>query len=321
MSGDRRRFDPEDPRFPLQKDTVARVREQLDESVAKQINETIATQQTRIAELRQELSELQTERAQLQQNVRSLTEQLASAKNQPETDRNLTNFEIADAFQRFGAAVEETQHTISEADGEYELGNVHVNLRANVLGDNDGIKLQFPGRSELQHSVTTSEFEFTLRPRPSDESTEYTDIPSVVGLEYEAAQRIIAEHGFQATVVERQPGDTPDTVLDQFPSPRSLAEPGTTIDLVVSEPASERTDTSSSAPDDHDHSGATDATTQLLAIRGIGQTYARRLREAGITELTDLVEAEPQTVAESANISVSRATTWIERANQAIRGE
>ncbi|MEF8812401.1 MAG: helix-hairpin-helix domain-containing protein [Halovenus sp.] len=49
-------------------------------------------------------------------------------------------------------------------------------------------------------------------------------------------------------------------------------------------------------------------------IKGIGPTYAERLGEAGISTVADLVAADAATVADAAQASESRATDWIERA-------
>ena len=49
-------------------------------------------------------------------------------------------------------------------------------------------------------------------------------------------------------------------------------------------------------------------------VEGIGSTYADRLGDAGITSTTDLVAADPETVAEITGASEERAAAWIERA-------
>jgi polyhydroxyalkanoate synthase len=49
----------------------------------------------------------------------------------------------------------------------------------------------------------------------------------------------------------------------------------------------------------------------LESVNGIGPTYAERLREAGIDGLAALAAADPETVAEAAEVPVSRAEDWI----------
>ena len=50
------------------------------------------------------------------------------------------------------------------------------------------------------------------------------------------------------------------------------------------------------------------------AVTGIGPTYGERLREAGIEGVSDLSEADPEYVAETAGVSVDRARGWVENA-------
>ena len=49
-------------------------------------------------------------------------------------------------------------------------------------------------------------------------------------------------------------------------------------------------------------------------IAGIGSTYAQRLHEGGIETVADLAASDPETVAEAADVGVSRAEDWIEQA-------
>ncbi len=49
-------------------------------------------------------------------------------------------------------------------------------------------------------------------------------------------------------------------------------------------------------------------------IKGIGPTYSERLGDAGIETVADLAAADAETVAETAETSVSRADGWIDRA-------
>jgi polyhydroxyalkanoate synthase len=53
----------------------------------------------------------------------------------------------------------------------------------------------------------------------------------------------------------------------------------------------------------------------LEAIDGIGPTYAERLRDAGIDGPAALADADPEAVAEAAEVPVSRAEDWIDQAS------
>jgi polyhydroxyalkanoate synthase len=52
----------------------------------------------------------------------------------------------------------------------------------------------------------------------------------------------------------------------------------------------------------------------LESVNGIGPTYAERLRAAGIDGLATLAAADPEAVAEAAEVPVSRAEDWIGQA-------
>jgi polyhydroxyalkanoate synthase len=61
--------------------------------------------------------------------------------------------------------------------------------------------------------------------------------------------------------------------------------------------------------DDTDESDGEDLTT----VSGIGSTYADRLRETGIETTAALAAADPESVAEAAEVSESRAIEWIDQ--------
>jgi len=52
----------------------------------------------------------------------------------------------------------------------------------------------------------------------------------------------------------------------------------------------------------------------LEEIDGVGPTYAERLRSGGVTSVADLAGADPETVAEYAQVGEARAEDWVEQA-------
>lgn len=50
------------------------------------------------------------------------------------------------------------------------------------------------------------------------------------------------------------------------------------------------------------------------AIEGIGPVFAKRLAEAGISNVASLASASPDQVAEAASVSAARARNWIDLA-------
>jgi predicted flap endonuclease-1-like 5' DNA nuclease len=61
----------------------------------------------------------------------------------------------------------------------------------------------------------------------------------------------------------------------------------------------------------------------VIDVKGIGPTYAARLRDIGINTLHDLVKADPQDVQEKLDVAGGRATVqnWIDQARELTSGE
>jgi polyhydroxyalkanoate synthase len=85
-------------------------------------------------------------------------------------------------------------------------------------------------------------------------------------------------------------------------------EPTTTEDI-------DETTDGVAADDDESDAGTEDGESGLETVSGIGDTYADRLREAGIETTADLVAADAATVADAAGVPAGRAAEWIERAS------
>ena len=64
---------------------------------------------------------------------------------------------------------------------------------------------------------------------------------------------------------------------------------------------------------------AADAESELRRIEGIGPTYAGRLREAGVETVADLAEADPDTVADDADVPQGRLEGLIRQAREERR--
>jgi len=68
------------------------------------------------------------------------------------------------------------------------------------------------------------------------------------------------------------------------------------------------------AGDDESDAGTDDGEPGLETVSGIGDTYADRLREAGIGTTAALSAADIETVAEAAEVAENRAAEWIDQA-------
>jgi predicted flap endonuclease-1-like 5' DNA nuclease len=119
---------------------------------------------------------------------------------------------------------------------EYAIGRIEVDLKTNVVGGDDGPRFQLPDLAESVNRETLSTLRFDLRPAAREtEATAYDPIPDVRDSPLAAARSAIERAGFTVGEVTSEPGDADGVVLDQFPSSRSVAEPGAPIDLTVAE--------------------------------------------------------------------------------------
>ena len=343
----------DDPRIPIDERVGERIRERLGDREFRDLTDALESQREDLADLETRLSEVQTERDRLRTRVDSLTQEISDLEERLNRDSPDVHFDASDVFQRFGGAVEDAQRRLREENRAYEVGNVRVHLRANVVGDDSGLKLQFPGERQRMDAGSIGEFDFDLRPTSTPDVGTYDEIPSLEGRDVQTAMRMIADRGFEGEVVERRKADEPNVVLDQFPRARSIAEPGTTVDLIASEPlpdeesetaedeveetddsvtdtdengtddagngeADEREETRSGGDEESDADGDDERTArlQLEVISGIGTAYSKRLRGAGIDDVIDLAESPPRRVADRTGISPTRIETWVEQARR-----
>ena len=89
----------------------------------------------------------------------------------------------------------------------------------------------------------------------------------------------------------------------------SFEEETETIEKIVPAEADEGI-----AAEDVDPAGTEES--DLEKIDGIGPTYAERLREAGILTVSQLVDADPETIADAAAVGPARVEGWIEQAEE-----
>jgi hypothetical protein len=135
-----------------------------------------------------------------------------------------------------------------------------------VIQTDEGIRMHLPSLDESSVSANLSEVSFRLRaPReePEEAGPSYADVPDLRGQPREAAARRLASAGLSVGTVERAPDPetAPGTVIEQFPEPYAVAEPGSPVDLVLAEPPESEPDGADGAdtPSESDAPGDPDA--------------------------------------------------------------
>jgi predicted flap endonuclease-1-like 5' DNA nuclease len=113
-----------------------------------------------------------------------------------------------------------------------------------------------------------------------------------------------------------------DGTADDLESEDDAESDGADTEEATSTEAAEADDEAESdepdeAGSDDAESAADGATESLETIKGIGPAYAGRLKEFGIGTVGELAAADAADVADGIDVSESRVSDWIDRANDA----
>jgi predicted flap endonuclease-1-like 5' DNA nuclease len=122
--------------------------------------------------------------------------------------------------------------------------------------------------------------------------------------------------------IEREPGSDDETAgspvdggsgdgAADSTTDDSATQPSTDEEATVDSPVD---DDASDSPTVDDGSGSAASDEPVEAIKGIGPTYSDRLAGIGIETVSQLAEADPETVAEAAQTGETKAGNWIDRA-------
>lgn len=294
--------------------------EKLDEAERAEIERVVNERETVISDLQTELLDVRSERDALEMRVADLEEsrgELQDRIHQLETDR--PSLEPRQVLTDFGAAVRDV-HDELDTDAGFAIGDLEVDMKANVVRTEEGMRLHLPSLDEEFAAGTLSELRFTVRRQPPREETDYREIPDIRFTDRAAAERRIGESGFALgdVEVETTTDEAPGTVLEQFPSPYSVAAPGTAVDLVVAEPPEEpeEPEQPSEEPGGSDRPVPDEPDADVPAFETLGEfwtLFGDRLEEAGIRDPTEFVERSPEEVAEALDVDPEGATALQER--------
>ncbi|WP_138006934.1 PASTA domain-containing protein [Halalkalirubrum salinum] len=196
----------------------------------------------RIIELEAEHSELQYRATALERDRDRLRERL----DQLQADRPAIDPDrVVSAFSERLTASEALS-----AQG-YEITDYSVELKANLAYEDDEPRIRLPGPTEEFVAANLSTIRFGVEKRDSDDALMYQRIPDVQGRSIESATRLLTEAGFAVGDREVIVGEPAGRVVEQFPRPGDVAQPGTEIDLVVSEAAGSGEDSEASTTAEH----------------------------------------------------------------------
>lgn len=237
--------------------------------------------------LENRLSRLESERDELQERVRQL-----------EVER--PKLEPTAVFTNLGSAIGEAREELDETN--YAIGDVEFNLKVNVVQTDEGLRMHLPSLDETFASENLSEITFQVRAGPPEaerEETGYNEVPDLVGLQRSSAERQLAQSGLSVgdvTTVD-EPSEEPDTLVGQFPEPYTLAPPDAPVDLTVVTERDEPGPAEGPRGPENERIREEFVAAIERAELDAESEFAERLREAGIEDLRELADEDPQRIA------------------------
>ena len=360
-------FDADTPRFTetFQLEEIPQLDADKFETIERAAVERLITeQQASLVRLQADVLDVRSERTALERQLSKVEAQREELRERVgELEAKRPAVEPKQVFSNLGAALQEVDDDL--ASERYRVDDVDFTLKTNVIQTDEGIRMHLPSLDESSVSANLSEVSFRLRaPRgePADAGPTYTDVPDLRGQPREIAARRLAAANLTVGEVDRvaDPGRPPGTVVEQFPEPYAVAEPGSPVDLVLSETAESEADVTSeadatsgsdteSAPESETDAGseggdtgqseddasqsedddtarsekpeADDERTRMEAFRRAiievapenGDAVVERLRRAGVTDIESLVELDPEKIAAELSLPVEQIVALQER--------
>jgi len=287
-----------------------------------------------IGDLRTELLDVRGERDAYQSRVEQLegtTQELRDRIRQLETER--PSLEPGAVLADFGTAIRDVGDELDVEGAGFTVSQVEVDMKANVVNTEEGMRLHLPSLDEEFAAESLSELRFTVRRQPSREKTEYREIPDLRFASLPAAEREIESAGFALGDVDREAttDEAPGTVVEQFPSPYSVAAPGTEIDLVVAEeqPTPEEPEEPPEEPvpepeEPPEEPVPEEPAADIPAFETLGEfwtLFGERLEEAGVENPAEFVEREPEETAEILDLDPEAAAALRRRVVALLEAE
>ncbi len=139
----------------------------------------------------------------------------------------------------FGDALGEMQESLDTGDQKtkYIVSNLEINLKANVTYGDNKIYYQLPKLEDVipLENLSTIRFNMKVLPKIEKDIFDHDEVPDLLGLKKKDAEGRISKNGFNIGEIKYAYSEIEsDTVIDQLPSPLSIAPPKSPIDLVLS---------------------------------------------------------------------------------------
>lgn len=138
----------------------------------------------------------------------------------------------------FRTSLEEMDKGLKTAPAgtKYHVSGMNVSLKTNLTLEGEELRFQMPKADDTILPETLSTIEFSLKALPQEsEMASYREVPDLLGLLQEVAERKLLDAGFKmGEVLKKESSALEGTVIAQLPSEGSLAEPGALVDLVIS---------------------------------------------------------------------------------------
>ena len=243
---------------------------ELDDRVRARLAEFVATREQRLVELRERALDAEQEARVLRRRVESLQEQVEALEDEmSETAGSGPDLDTESLVATFGDAL--SSERISRSG--FTVSDLSVDLRAKVVNTDEGLRVALPDPNRRPAPDSLSELRFSVRSDPEAGEPELDEVPDLIGITEDGAREMLQTAGFDVGAVDTVPADAePGRVVDQLPSPYSLAEPGAPVDLEVAD--------------------ASDETVNL-----VGETFADVVRFAGdrfsLQEITAVASPDP----------------------------
>lgn len=186
--------------------------------------QTLATLQKDVANLNLERNNLQGQIEALRERNQKLEQHLQDVR------KDQLQLRPNQVISELGRSLDQVESDLEESN--YEIGDFNIELKANVVAENDELRFHLPSAEEDFASENLSTISLQMKRQSREQPLDNPEVPDLREMSIGEARRRIRKKGFEVgTGADAESG----VVIDQYPSPFSVAERGTTIDLTVSE--------------------------------------------------------------------------------------